>query len=78
MDTFSAVTGKKAVFVQVTPDQFKAALPDAIAQEFLENHLFIQDPGYYHGESLDESLNLLDARPTDWAEFVMRNSSVWQ
>lgn len=77
VDTFSAVTGKKAVFVQVTPDQFKASLPDVVAQEFLENHLFIEEPGYYLGEPLDESLKLLDSKPVDWATFVKKNASAW-
>lgn len=77
INTFSNVTGKEAVFVQVTPGQFKASLPEAVAQEFLENHLFIEDPGYFLGEPLDESLKLLDSKPTDWREYVKRNASAW-
>lgn len=78
VDTFSKVTGKKAVFVQVTPEQYKAPLPEAVAQEFLENQLFVEDPGYYLGESLDDSLKLLDSKPTTWAEFVERNAAAWE
>ncbi|KAL4821426.1 hypothetical protein BDW67DRAFT_150740 [Aspergillus spinulosporus] len=75
---FTEVTGKQAVFVQVTPDQFKAALPDSLAEEYLENHLFIEEPGYYLGASLDESLKLLDSKPMDWAQFVKKYQDAWE
>lgn len=78
LKTFSEVSGKKATLVQVTPDQYKAALPASIAEELLENHLFIEDPGYFLGEPLDETLKLLDSKPTDWAQFVKKNISAWQ
>ncbi|RHZ62451.1 NmrA/HSCARG family protein [Aspergillus thermomutatus] len=77
VDTFSKVTGKKAAFVRVTPEQYKASLPEAVAQEYLENHLFVEDPGYFLGESLDDSLKLLDSKPTTWAEFVKKNAAAW-
>lgn len=77
VDAFSQVTGKKAVFVQVTPDQYKASLPPTMAQEFLENQQFVEDPGYYLGEPLEPSLNLLDSAPTTWPEFVKKNVSAW-
>ncbi|KAJ6108190.1 hypothetical protein N7523_009513 [Penicillium sp. IBT 18751x] len=77
VDTFSQVTGKKAAFIQITPDQYKAALPAAVAQEFLENQLFVEEPGYYLGEPLEPSLKLLDSEPTTWAEFVKKNISAW-
>lgn len=76
--TFFEVTGKNAALIQVTPDQYKAALPASIAEELLENHLFIENPGYFLGELLDETLKLLDSKPTDWAEFVKKNISAWQ
>ncbi|RHZ66421.1 hypothetical protein CDV55_106805 [Aspergillus turcosus] len=78
VDTFSKVTGKKAVFVQVTPEQYKASFPETVAQEYLENHLFVEDPGYFLGESLDDSLKLLDSKPTTWAEFVEKNAAAWE
>lgn len=78
VDVFSQVTGKKAVFVPITPDQYKAALPPAVAQEFLENQLFVEDPGYYLGEPLEPSLKLLDSQPTTWPEFVKKNISSWK
>jgi hypothetical protein len=78
VDTFSKVTGKKAVFIQVSPEQYKASLPPAIAEEYLENQLFVEDPGYYLGEPLEPSLKLLDSKPTTWEEFVQKNVSAWQ
>ncbi|KAH9203996.1 hypothetical protein DL95DRAFT_398871 [Leptodontidium sp. 2 PMI_412] len=77
VDTFSKVTGKKAVFIKVTPQQYLASLPEAIAEEYLENQLFVEEPGYFLGESLDPSLKLLDAKPTSWADFVKKNASAW-
>ncbi|RMJ25014.1 3-beta hydroxysteroid dehydrogenase/isomerase family [Aspergillus sp. HF37] len=77
IQTFSGVTSKKATFVQVTADQFKAAFPESMATEFLENHLFIEDPGYYLGQPLEGSQELLDSKPTDWAQFVRDHLSAW-
>jgi hypothetical protein len=77
VNTFAQVTGKNAVFIQVSPEQYKASLPESFALEFLENQLFVEDPGYYLGESLEPSLKLLDANPTTWATFVKENSAAW-
>lgn len=77
VSTFSKVTGKKAVFIKVTPEQYKASLPEAIAEEYLENQLFVEEPGYFLGESLDDSLKLLDCKPTSWADFVKKNAAAW-
>lgn len=78
MKIFTEVTGKKAVFVPVSADQYKAVLPPSVAQEFLENHLLIESPGYFLGQSLDKSLKLLDAKPTSFADFVKKNVDAWQ
>lgn len=78
VDTFSNVTGKKAVFIQVSSEQYKASLPAAIASEYLENQLFVEDPGYYLGESLEPTLKLVDSKPTTWEEFVKKNVSAWK
>lgn len=72
---FEEVTGKKASYVQVTPEQYKSFLPAAMAEEMLENHLFIESPGYFNGASLKESLDLLDERPTTWKEYVKKSSA---
>jgi hypothetical protein len=78
VDIFSRVTGKTAVFLQISPEQYKASLPAAVATEYLENQLFVEEPGYYLGESLEPTLKLLDSKPTTWEEFVKRNVSVWK
>ncbi|CAI7572424.1 unnamed protein product [Penicillium bialowiezense] len=78
VDIFSQVTGKKAVFIQVDAEQYKASLPSAVAMEYLENQLFVADPGYYLGEPLEPSLKLLDAQPTTWDEFARKNVSAWK
>ncbi|CAI7628464.1 hypothetical protein N7533_008606 [Penicillium manginii] len=78
VDIFSRVTGKTAVFLQISPEQYKASLPAAVATEYLENQLFVEEPGYYLGESLEPTLKLLDSKPTTWEEFLKRNVSVWK
>jgi hypothetical protein len=78
VDIFSKVSGKKAVFIQVSPEQYKASLPPAIAAEYLENQLFVEKPGYYLGESLEPTLKLVDSQPTTWEEFVKKNVSAWK
>ncbi|KPM43777.1 hypothetical protein AK830_g2806 [Neonectria ditissima] len=78
VDTFSKVTGKKASFIKVTSEQYLASLPEAIAEEYLENQLFVEEPGYFLGEPLDDSLKLLDSKPTTWTEFVEKNAAAWE
>ncbi len=46
-----------------------------MAEEMLENHLFIENPGYYNGASLKESLDLLEEKPTTWKEFLKKNGA---
>ncbi|KAL1841905.1 hypothetical protein VTJ49DRAFT_6427 [Mycothermus thermophilus] len=75
LEEFEEVTGNKTAFMQVSPEQYRAYLPANVAQEMLETHLFIADPGYYAGESLEESLKLLDEKPTTWKEFVRRSNA---
>lgn len=77
MDTFSQIVGKEAVFIQVTSEQYTASLPPVVATEFLENHLFIEEPGYYLGEPLEPTLELVDSEPSSWGEFVQKNVSTW-
>ncbi|RFU35530.1 hypothetical protein B7463_g804, partial [Scytalidium lignicola] len=75
---FSGVIGKSAVSVQIPEDAFKSALPPPVAQELLETVLLLEDPGYYAGEDLKDSLKLLDEKPTTWKEFVEKNKAKWQ
>lgn len=69
--------GKKASFYQISSEQYKSYLPDYMADEMLENHLFIEEPGYYLGESLEDSLALLDAKPMSWKQFVEANKDAF-
>ncbi|KAH7311883.1 putative nucleoside-diphosphate-sugar epimerase [Rhexocercosporidium sp. MPI-PUGE-AT-0058] len=70
---FTEVTGKKDNFVQVPSKVYKSFLPPAIAHEMLENHLFVEEPGYYAGRSLEESHALLDGKLITWTDFLKRN-----
>lgn len=59
-DTFTKVTGKKAVHLEVTGEQFmepmiKMGMPQFAAEELLQNMQFMTDYGYYGKESLDWS-----------------------
>ncbi|CAG7931582.1 unnamed protein product [Penicillium olsonii] len=78
VDTFSRVSGKKAMFIEVNAERYKASLPPAVATEYLENQLFVAEPGYYLGEPLEPSLKLLDNQPTNWEQFVRKNLSSWK
>lgn len=75
LSEFEEVTGKKAKFVQVTAEQYRSSLPEAMAEEMLENHLFIEDPGYYNGASLQESLDILEDKPTMWKEYLKKSGA---
>ncbi|KAL5313439.1 hypothetical protein ACEPPN_019172 [Leptodophora sp. 'Broadleaf-Isolate-01'] len=78
---FEEVTGKKGRFVQVDAETYKSFLPGPLAEEMLENHLFIDDPGYFAGKSLKESVELLDEvglKSTTWKEFLEKNKGAFQ
>ncbi|KAM0324800.1 hypothetical protein ACHAQA_007766 [Verticillium albo-atrum] len=77
---FEEVTSKKTSFVQLDADTYKSFLPPSMAQELLENHLFIEEPGYYKGEPLEASEELLaeaGLKSTTWREFVEKNKSTF-
>lgn len=78
VEIFSRVSGKKAVYIQVSNEQFMATLPSNVAPEHLDNQLFIEDPGYYLGEPLEPSLKLLDSKPVTFEDFVRKNLSAWK
>ncbi|KAE8148743.1 hypothetical protein BDV25DRAFT_168251 [Aspergillus avenaceus] len=75
VEEFSQVTGYKVQAMQIPVDVFKSFLPPPVAQEMLENILLLENPGYYAGESLSPSHDLLDAedKPTQWKEFAAQN-----
>ncbi|QPC71976.1 hypothetical protein HYE68_002728 [Fusarium pseudograminearum] len=75
---FSEVMGKPATFNQVPADVFKTFLPAAVADELTENMMLLEDPGYYGGADLKESLDMLDEKPITWKEFVEKNKSKWE
>ncbi|KAK9321316.1 hypothetical protein V1517DRAFT_326699 [Lipomyces orientalis] len=72
---FTEATGKPASWTQISTDQYKQFLPSAVAEEFLENHLLLEGPGYYAGADLKESHDLLEQKPTTWKEFVTKNAA---
>lgn len=37
------------------PEQYKASLPPAVADEYLENQLLVEEPGYYLREPLSQA-----------------------
>jgi hypothetical protein len=69
------VTGKKTNYMQIPGDVYKSFLPEFMAEEMLQNHLFIENPGYYNGESLEESLALLEEKPVSWKEWVKKSGA---
>lgn len=77
MSEFGEVLGKPAGFVQIPGDTFKSFLPPPVAQELLENMYLLEDPGYYAGADLSESLGMLDEKPISWKAFVEKNKSRW-
>lgn len=79
--TYSEVTGTKAVANQITFKQFQDALPAPVAEELTGNFQLLESPGYYAGESadaLDKSIELVASaglrKPTTWRAFVEKNT----
>ncbi|KAJ5758382.1 hypothetical protein N7520_005538 [Penicillium odoratum] len=73
LNNFEAVTGQKTRYVQVDSDTYKSFMPPALADELLENHLFIEEPGYYNGRSLDSTKALLSSvgpKTETWKQYV--------
>lgn len=46
-----------------------------MAQEMLENHLFIESPGYYGGEGLEKSHKILEDKLVGWKEFASKSAA---
>lgn len=70
--------GEKAGYFNVPQEQYKSALkgmgfPEFAAQELLENMLLFEGPGYYGGESLDESHSILEDKLMTWEEHLKLN-----
>lgn len=78
VDEFTQVTGKTARFVQIGEETYKGFLPAQMAKEMLENHLLMDGPGYYGGQSLHESVTLVEEaglKLTTWKDFLARNTA---
>ncbi|KAL5343423.1 hypothetical protein BJX70DRAFT_354128 [Aspergillus crustosus] len=77
---FEEVTGNKTRFVQVDNDTYKSFMPGYLGLEMLENHLFVEEPGYYNGRSLQESQDLLAEagyKPATWKDFLEQNKAAF-
>ncbi|KAL4899092.1 hypothetical protein BDW74DRAFT_171773 [Aspergillus multicolor] len=73
---FEEVTGNKTQFVQVDSDTYKSFIPGPMGDEMLENHLFIESPGYFKGRSLNESHAFIEKagfKPASWKAFLEEN-----
>ncbi|CRL26277.1 NAD(P)-binding domain [Penicillium camemberti] len=73
---FESVTGKETRFVQVDSDTYKSFIPGPMGEEMLENHLFVENPGYFNGKSLEESHALLEKsgyQVTSWEDFLKQS-----
>ncbi|KAL4872375.1 hypothetical protein BDV12DRAFT_162091 [Aspergillus spectabilis] len=75
---FEEVTGNKTRFVQVDNETYKSFMSGYLGLEMLENHLFVEEPGYYNGRSLQESQDLLTEagyKPTTWNDFLQQHKA---
>ncbi|KAL9596334.1 MAG: hypothetical protein Q9179_004653 [Wetmoreana sp. 5 TL-2023] len=75
-NTIQEVSGKKTVFQEVPDEIFKRFLPEAVGQELMETFMLIKDFGYYGEggrEILEESLKIMDGKPTTLKEFIEKN-----
>ncbi|KAF7556401.1 hypothetical protein G7Z17_g1454 [Cylindrodendrum hubeiense] len=74
---FSEVIEKPAVAVQIPDELFKSFMPPGQEQELLENMKLLEDPGYYAGADLKESVSLLREKPITWKAFAEENKAKW-
>lgn len=71
---FTEVTGHKAKFTSIDAEDYMKPLPGKVAQELLETNQLMENPGYYAGASLDESLRIVEQKPKTWKEYVAQQS----
>lgn len=74
---FGEVVGKPTHYNRLDEATFKSFLPEPVQQEMYENMVLMEQEGYYGGGSLEDSLALLDEKPTTWKEFVAENTQSW-
>ncbi|KAF7125587.1 hypothetical protein CNMCM5793_001804 [Aspergillus hiratsukae] len=80
LEKFEEVSGQKGRFIQVDSDTYKSFMPGPIGEEMLENHLFIENSGYFNGRDLKESHDLLQKagyQRTSWRDFLLRNKAAF-
>jgi len=81
VEVFKSVTGKNAIFHQITYDQFASFMPSPkVAGELSENMKLIESPGYYVGEpegAVESAIALTQKaglrKPNTWKEFLEQN-----
>ncbi|MCJ1476391.1 hypothetical protein MMC13_005057 [Lambiella insularis] len=81
IETFKAVTGKEASYLQVTEEQFKNALPGPphVVQELFENFMLIRDYKYFGPDAeaqLKESHKVVRGKLTPLSEAI-REMEPW-
>ena len=77
LSDLAEITGQKASVVRVPEEAFKSFWPAEYGDEFLENLFLLEDPGFFAGADLLESLALLDEKPRGWREFVESTKDKW-
>ncbi|KAH6988648.1 hypothetical protein EDB80DRAFT_865646 [Ilyonectria destructans] len=75
------VVGSTASFFEMPHSVFLEVLtatgmPEFGTQGTLENFLLMNEGGYFGGQSLDESLALLEDAPTTWVEFMKQSPPI--
>lgn len=68
-------SGKTARYYQLSEDQFRGAMkaqnsPVYVVDEMHQNMRLLDEFGYYGGESLDWTHQLMEDRLTTWEEFA--------
>ncbi|KZM20787.1 uncharacterized protein EKO05_0002647 [Ascochyta rabiei] len=75
LSELEATTSKKTNYIQLSAEQYKSFLPSFMAEEMLENHLFVENPGYYNGAELDESHEILEDKLITWKEYIVKSGA---
>ncbi|TRM61225.1 hypothetical protein BD626DRAFT_631771 [Schizophyllum amplum] len=70
--------GEGAAYHELPHDAFKGILakqgmPEVVQEELLQNLIFIAEYGYYGGESLDESIAIVDEPLTSWEQYLQNH-----
>lgn len=77
VDTFQEVTGKKAVYKELPGEVWKSFLPEATAQEWLENFYLLRDYKYFGPdaeEGVSKSIAMLEEPPVGLKAFLEKGA----